>query len=40
MGKILGNASKPYGRRTWRGHQFDNRSKSALEWVEEGLDDY
>jgi hypothetical protein len=34
MGKILGNASKPYGRRTWRGHQFDNRTVSALKWAE------
>ena len=35
MGKILGNASKPYAKRTWRGKPFDNRTVSALKWVEQ-----
>lgn len=26
--------SKPYGRTWWRGHQFDNRTVSALLWAE------
>ena len=34
MGKILGNASKPYGRRTWRGRTLDNRTISAIKWAE------
>lgn len=28
------NQTKPYGRRTWRGVTLENRSISALEWVE------
>lgn len=34
MGKILGNASKPYARRTYRGVTLDNRTISALRWAE------
>lgn len=32
--KILGRASLPYKRRTWRGKPFDNRTVSALQWAE------
>lgn len=28
------NRTDPYKRRTWRGHTFDNRTISALEWAE------
>ena len=34
MGKILGNASKPYAKRSWRGRTFDNRTISAIKWAE------
>lgn len=36
MGKILGRASKPYKKVTWRGHTFDNRTLSAIKWAEKG----
>ena len=32
--KPQGNKSDPYTRVWWRGHQFDNRTVSALEWAE------
>lgn len=28
------NKTNPYARRWWRGHEFDNRTISALEWAE------
>ena len=34
MGKILGNATKPYARVQWRGVTVDQRTKSALKWAE------
>lgn len=34
MGKILGNASKPYAKVQWRGVTVDQRTKSALKWAE------
>ncbi len=28
------NTTKPYDKITWRGHRFDRRTKSAIEWAE------
>lgn len=28
------NKTKPYEKITWRGHKFDRRTKSAIEWAE------
>lgn len=32
---VLGNSSKPYARRTFRGVTLENRTISALKWAEE-----
>ena len=34
MAQIIGRSSKPYAKRTWRGHTFDNRTISAIIWAE------